>query len=866
LRSSVSKKVFLFTAIFTLVVAVAIAQRKVTLQLKWSHGFQFAGYYAAKEQGYYRDAGLDVEILEANPSTDPIKMVLDGKAQYAVGTSSLILERSLGKPFVVLAVIFQHSPYEIYSSSEIVDLRQLAGKRLMIEPQSDELLAFLKKEGVPLDSIRFVPHSFDPNGLMQGKAEAISGYISNEPYYFRKAGYEYHTFSPRIAGIDFYGDNLFTTEQEIKDYPERVKAFRDASLKGWQYAQEHRSEIIELIYNKYSQARSTDYLYFESEQMIPLLRPDLVEIGYMNINRWRHIASVYAGMGQLPKNYSLDGFIYKAEKQSLKWFYRSLFISFLITLFLSIIAIYIYRVNRRLKQSIEKNRVTTLALSESEELWRTVVKTSPDGIAISTLDGIVLQASDRTLALLGLTSVDEVIGRDMYSLIDESNHEMVKARIADVFNNIKSGASEILLKRKDGEKIFAESNVAILRDALGNPKSLIHIVRDISQRRQSEILLKEAERQQATLISNLPGFVYRCKNDPYWTMEYLSDGCEKITGYKPADFIERVDFNYSDIMLPEYREPIWQKWQKVIAEKKSFKEEYPVKTASGEIRWLWEQGRGIYDANGELLFLEGFITDVTKRKQAEDEILQFNDELEKRVADRTVALELAIKELEAFSYSASHDLRTPLRAVNGYANMLLQDYAPALDDEGKRMLHNITESANRMGNLIDDLLSFSRLNLQDVNKTNTDMEAIANAVFKEITSLSGQKNIQFIVHPLPECFVDPSLFHQVWVNLIGNAIKFTSKIPEPRIEIGFSREKNNAYFVKDNGVGFDQENASRLFGLFKRIHSNRNFDGTGIGLAIVKRIIQHHKGEVWAEGKENEGATFYFTLPQSNEK
>jgi ABC-type nitrate/sulfonate/bicarbonate transport system substrate-binding protein len=274
------------------------AQEKITLQLKWTHAFQFAGYYAAKELGYYREAGLDVNILEAGSETDPISDVIQNKAQYGVGSSGLLLSRASGKAVIVLAVIFQQSPYEIYAAPEIHHLRDLIGKRLMLEPQSDELIAFLKKEGIPLDSVQMVPHSFSADGLLQGKTDAMSGYLSSEPYFFRQVNFPFQVFSPRSSGIDFYGDNLFTSEKELKNHPARVKAFRAASLRGWLYAKENRDKVIEMIFSKYSKIHSVDYLHFESDQMIPLLQPDLIDIGYMNPNRWKHIADTYSSIVQ----------------------------------------------------------------------------------------------------------------------------------------------------------------------------------------------------------------------------------------------------------------------------------------------------------------------------------------------------------------------------------------------------------------------------------------------------------------------------------------------------------------------------------------------------------------------------------------
>jgi len=474
-----------FLGSMTLILPVG-AQDSVTLQLKWTHAFQFAGYYAAKEKGYYREAGLEVKILEANPETNPIEEVLNGHAEYGVGTSSLLLARASGKPVVVMAVIFQQSPYEIYTASDIHSLKDLVGKRLMIEPQSDELLAFLKKEGVPVDSILQIPHSFTPDGLMNGDAEAISGYSSNEPYFFREAGFSYQTFSPRSAGIDFYGDNLFTSEQELKKYPERVKAFKAASLRGWQYAKEHPEEIVDLIMARYSKQHTRDYLHFESDQMIPLLQPDLIEIGYMNPKRWQHIAKTYASIGLLPADYEPDGFIYKPTENDNTFLTRSLGVLLLVVLITSLLTYYIFRVNRRLAASVAQANLASNALEKSEELWRTIVKASPDGVAITSSEGIIEHVSDKALIMLGYSSSEEVIGKSVADFIDPEYHELATSKMKDVFEGNSSGMSEYLLTKKDGSQFFIESNVAMLRDTEGNIAKLIHNVRDITVRRQMQ--------------------------------------------------------------------------------------------------------------------------------------------------------------------------------------------------------------------------------------------------------------------------------------------------------------------------------------------------------------------------------------------
>ena len=291
------------------------ATETVTLQLKWRHQFQFAGYYAAQAQGYYRARGLEVRLVEATPTIDPTLEVTEGRAQYGVGNSGLLLARGAGKPVVVLATLFQHSPMVLLVRPEpgLNSIHDLVGHRLMLEPHSEELLAYLQREGVPLGSVHLVPHSFDSMDLIQGRVDAMSAYSSDEPYFLQRAGFRHLTFTPRSAGIDFYGDNLFTSEAELKAHPERVKAFREASLRGWTYALQHPEEIIDLIRSDYPSLLDRDHLRFEAREMVPLIRPQLVELGYTYAGRWRHIAETYADLGLLPRAFPLDGFLYDPE-------------------------------------------------------------------------------------------------------------------------------------------------------------------------------------------------------------------------------------------------------------------------------------------------------------------------------------------------------------------------------------------------------------------------------------------------------------------------------------------------------------------------------------------------------------------------
>jgi len=273
--------------------------------------------------------------------------------------------------------------------------------------------------------------------------------------------------------------------------------------------------------------------------------------------------------------------------------------------------------------------------------------------------------------------------------------------------------------------------------------------------------------------------------------------------------------------------------------------------------------RAVKTGNDEL----GFLTDAFNNmlSQIEDQnatLQEFNQNLEQKVKNRTTQLELANKELETFSYSISHDLRAPLRGIIGFAAMLEEDYSSKLDPEAKRITSVIKNNTLKMGRLIDDLLAFSRMSRQDIKKTKISTTAMANEVIQDLLPENKNGHVKWIVHEMPDIKGDINAMRQVWINLVSNAIKYSATKQQPEIEIGYrDGEEETTFFVKDNGVGFDEKYKDKLFKVFQRLHSAEEFEGTGVGLAIVEKIISKHGGRVWAEAEENKGACFYFSLP-----
>lgn len=283
----------------------------------------------------------------------------------------------------------------------------------------------------------------------------------------------------------------------------------------------------------------------------------------------------------------------------------------------------------------------------------------------------------------------------------------------------------------------------------------------------------------------------------------------------------------------------------------------PVSVSAVPIHWEGEEGALV------------FARDVTVRERAEQALREsesalkvLNLELEQRVAERTVQLEASNKELEAFAYSVSHDLRAPLRAIEGFSRILVEDHAGSLDTEGQRLLNVVQSNTGRMDRLITDLLELSRVSQSELKPVRIDMTEMVEDVYAEVVPLEERGRFEFVVAELPLARGDPTLVRRVWHNLISNAVKFTSTSEVRRIEVGGGDDDTlRTYFVRDSGVGFDPKYAHKLFGVFQRLHSRDEFEGTGIGLAIVQRIVRRHGGRVWAEGEVGKGATFYFALP-----
>jgi PAS domain S-box-containing protein len=361
---------------------------------------------------------------------------------------------------------------------------------------------------------------------------------------------------------------------------------------------------------------------------------------------------------------------------------------------------------------------------------------------------------------------------------------------------------------------------------------------------------------QATALQTVANSVMI--TDRYGTIVWVNRSFAELTGYSPE---EAIGQNPRLLKSGQHDRDFYKQLWSTILSGHTWRGDFTNRRKDGTFYDDQHTITPVRSPDGEITHFVAVMQDVTERKRAAHQIQRLNEELEERVRSRTAELETANKELEAFSYSVSHDLRAPLRAIGGFARILQEDYNAHLNNDGRHLLDTINGEVRHMGQLIDDLLAFSRLSRQKLDKALVDMTALAQSVFDDLTGRVSQKP-EFDLQALPDAMGDRAMLRQVFSNLLSNAIKFSGTRERPHIEVrGWETGREKHYQVKDNGVGYDDRFAEKLFGAFQRLHSDHEFEGTGVGLALVERVVRRHGGRVWAEGKVNQGASFYFALP-----
>ncbi|HET9912696.1 MAG TPA: PAS domain S-box protein [Anaerolineales bacterium] len=501
------------------------------------------------------------------------------------------------------------------------------------------------------------------------------------------------------------------------------------------------------------------------------------------------------------------------------------------------------------------------ALRESEEKFRTLAENSPDNIARYDVNCRTLYTNPALEKTLGRPA-SEMLGTTPMeaSLIDESRKYQEK--IAEVLETGKEDEMDLVLPDRGAGVRYHNVRFVAERGANGAITGVQTIGRDITERKRAEEALWQSSQMLKLVLGNMPAYVFwKDRASVYLGCNYLFAANAGLNSSEAIIGLTDLDLPWKHTEAESYRADDQMVMETGIP-KLNYEETQL--TADGRVMAVRTSKIPLMDPQGIIIGVLGTFEDITERKRAEAEINKLNQELEQRVRDRTAQLEAANHELEAFAYSVSHDLRAPLRHIDGFIELLQNKAKPLLDEKGQHYMAMIADSAGQMGKLIDDLLSFSRMGRNEMITGQVDLAGLVDEVVRQFGPETENRNVEWNIAALPSVKGDRSMLKNVFTNLISNALKFTRPREYARIEIGSIQDPNEAViFVRDNGVGFDMEYAGKLFGVFQRLHRADEFEGTGIGLANVRRIIERHGGRTWAESEIDQGATIYFSLPRS---
>lgn len=488
--------------------------------------------------------------------------------------------------------------------------------------------------------------------------------------------------------------------------------------------------------------------------------------------------------------------------------------------------------------------VTEKVLAERQ--YEAIIKTTMDGFWLTSNDGTFLDVNEAYLEKSGYTR-GEFLALHVSDVDVNENEDDVDAHLRKIH---KTGGDrfEARHRKKDGTTFDVEVTVSPLQDGI-----VVVFVRDITERkRQLEELARLAHitASSSDMLAFLDrDFVYRAVN-----REYLAAFEKEADAFISHTASEVFGQGFFDEVIRPHAERCFE--GETVRYQEWF--DFP----AYEPRWMEITYSPHFDENQQLMGLTVNGRDMTAQKRAEDELRALNTELDRRVAERTIELTAANKELEAFAYSVSHDLRAPLRGVDGFSKALMDDYGDALDSTAKDYIKRVRAGTQRMGRLIDDLLELSRMTRSEMHHQSVDLTGLAEKITAELQSGAPERDVTFVIERGLKAQGDRVLLETALENLLGNAWKFTNKKAHARIELGVQVDSGETvFFVRDNGAGFEMAYIEKLFGAFQRLHDTNEFPGTGVGLAIVQRVMQRHGGRAWAEGSVGEGATFYFALP-----
>jgi len=841
----------------------------VILQLPDNPQFRFAGYYAALNRGYYAEEGLQVSIRtpQGPPGPTPADAVTNNTAQFGVLAAELVQARLDGMPVVVLATILQESTscFVSVTDSLITGPADFTGKRIILSPtrsgrQADlELRAFLRGSGVAMRDISFVelaPDQSPLDALADRTLDAISGSLTLEPNILRLRGIPISVMRPVNFGVDFCGDSLFTSESQVRDHPERVAAFRRASLRGWRYALDHREEVIDWLLRRHGAAERTPSLTraalrFEANAVRDLILPDLIPIGQVNPERFERMARTLSGLGLAPEATpeTFARFFYNpnppnTRQAAIRWLTLSLAATLVA---IAIIMLWSLQLRAAVARRTLEYKESTRRLVEAQAIghigdWELDLATNR---AVWSDEMFRLFDVDPSRGVPSIEDVMPLHAPEDQVLLRESLQRVVEEGVQVRINT--------RLALPAGRTRYLSGIITPVRDESGTIVKLVGVVQDTTQQKMQEADLVSSEARYRTLIDHAPDAIVTLDMETGLFTD-ANPRASELYGLPLEVLLTKGPADLSPPIQPDGRPSAESAREKIEA---AFRGETP--------SFRWDHRR----ADGSLVPCEIRLVAIPGpgRPMIRGSITDISDRLgrEEALKKRTAELERSNRELERFAYVASHDLQEPLRMVTSFTQLLAKRYTTKLGPDADEFIGFAVDGAKRMQALIDDLLAYSRAGRQGVKLVRVEADRALDDALSNLKPAIETAQAIITRDPLPTVTADATQFVQLFQNLVSNAVKFRAAAT-PQVHISASREGSEWVFaVQDNGIGIDPAHKPKLFVMFQRLHPRHQYPGTGIGLALCKMIVERLGGRIWVESSPGLGATFRFTVPASQD-